>query len=132
VDVDLGWGAPPAADPDIVYSEPRPGGAVIRMNRPEGLNPWTAVMSAELVAVMDATTANPRIAVVVITGTGTSFSAGGEAHGILPTFIDSADALRWAREAALLNLRNTLQVRRRSARPRVRRLQPALLANAHR
>jgi 2-(1,2-epoxy-1,2-dihydrophenyl)acetyl-CoA isomerase len=105
-----GWGTPAQAYQEIVFTEPRPGVAVVRMNRPSTYNAWGGGMGDELVAAMDRVTADERVHVLVFTGTGRAFSAGGEANTILPTYIDSSNALEWAREAALLNLRNTLQV----------------------
>jgi 2-(1,2-epoxy-1,2-dihydrophenyl)acetyl-CoA isomerase len=109
-DNSAGWGEASGWYEEIVFSEPRPGVAVIRMNRPEDMNPWTRTMSAELVHAMDRSRHADHIGAIVFTGTGRAFCAGGEATTILPTYIDSEDALKWARDAALLNIRNVLQV----------------------
>jgi 2-(1,2-epoxy-1,2-dihydrophenyl)acetyl-CoA isomerase len=82
----------------------------MRMNRPADYNPWSRYMNSEMLHILDTTKVDDETKVLVITGTGRAFSAGGDADTILPTYIDSGDALKWARDAALLTLRNFLQV----------------------
>jgi len=69
---------------------------LVRLNRPEKLNAWTAAMRAEIMVALQAYEADPAIRGIVITGTGTkAFCAGQdleEAHGFT---VDEAEA--WIR-----------------------------------
>ena len=71
------------ADEDPVLLERQPVGegdrtaAVVRLNRPDTLNPMDSAMLDALDAVLDEVEADPRVCAVLITGNGRAFSAGG-------------------------------------------------------
>ena len=54
--------------------------ATIRLNRPEKLNAFGGPMREEILEALDAIAADDRIRVVVVTGEGRGFSAGGDIH----------------------------------------------------
>src|SRR5215203_6035714 len=84
---------------DFVTTELRGKVAILRLNRPESLN---AVATHEdcddLVRAVENANANPAISVIVLTGNGRAFSAGGnlkamkERNGIGP--LDQPDSTR--------------------------------------
>jgi enoyl-CoA hydratase/carnithine racemase len=52
------------------------GGTIIRLNRAEKRNAVNDALAAAVIAALDAAEADPDVRVIVITGTGSSFSAG--------------------------------------------------------
>lgn len=56
--------------------------ATITFDQPEMLNPMTAEMIEDSIAALDAGASDPDVAVVVITGAGRAFSAGGDIRGL--------------------------------------------------
>ncbi|MTD13434.1 enoyl-CoA hydratase [Nakamurella sp. YIM 132087] len=62
----------------IVRTMPRPGVALLTMDRPEKLNAMDPQFFAELVAVMADLSADKEVRAAVITGAGRAFSAGGD------------------------------------------------------
>jgi enoyl-CoA hydratase/carnithine racemase len=55
--------------------------ATITLNRPEQLNAWTDVMADEVYAAMHAAGADENVRVIVLTGAGRAFCAGGDITG---------------------------------------------------
>jgi len=55
--------------------------ATITLNRPQALNAWTDVMAQEVWAAMHAAEADEEVRVVVLTGAGRAFCAGGDISG---------------------------------------------------
>jgi enoyl-CoA hydratase/carnithine racemase len=93
---------------EISYDVTDDGVATIRMERPERLNGWGSVMSAEIVAALDAAQASDDVRVVIYTGSEKAFCAGGDATTIVEKFVDHDDARYWAVEVALGHVRNVL------------------------
>lgn len=62
---------------DVLY-EVTDGVAVIRLNRPEALNAFTAAMGAGLKKAMGAAVADEAVRVIVLTGSGRGFCAGAD------------------------------------------------------
>lgn len=52
--------------------------AVLTLNRPEKLNAWSAKMEGEFISALDAASADPAVHVIVVTGAGRAFCAGGD------------------------------------------------------
>lgn len=84
------------------------GVATITMLRPERLNGWGPVMSAEIVAALDDARADDDVRAVIFTGSGNAFCAGGDATTIIEKFVDHEDAETWTVEVALGHVRNVL------------------------
>ncbi len=61
----------------ILY-ERRDAIALITLNRPEKLNAWNARMEGEFIQALDAASADPQVHVIVVTGAGRAFCAGGD------------------------------------------------------
>lgn len=66
------------AEPVVVTEQLTGGIAVVRLNRPERLNAMTWEMFDAVTAALDCVAANPDCRVVILTGTGRAFSAGGD------------------------------------------------------
>jgi enoyl-CoA hydratase/carnithine racemase len=60
----------------LVIAEPFDGGVLIRMNRPEKRNAVNDALASAVIAAIDAAEANPDVRVIVLTGSGGSFTAG--------------------------------------------------------
>lgn len=52
--------------------------ATVRLNRPDKLNAWTAVMEQEFTAAMSVAAADSAVRVIVVTGAGRAFCAGAD------------------------------------------------------
>lgn len=91
--------------------------ATIRMERPDRLNGWSATMSTEIVTALRSARADDDVRVVIITGTGRGFCAGGDATSIVDRFIDDDSAPRWAVEVALGHVPNVLPTLRTFDKP---------------
>ena len=63
---------------ECLYEFREPGIAVITFNRPERLNAWTGRMGHEYFAHIDTAVADPRVRVIVVTGTGKGYCAGAD------------------------------------------------------
>ena len=73
----------------------------LRLNRPEALNTLSDALIEELDDAIDEIEADPKIRVVVVTGAGRAFCAGGDLKGFTPTGELDPDALmRSVRRAA--------------------------------
>lgn len=62
---------------NILY-ERRDRIVLITLNRPEKLNAWSPGMEAEFISALDAASADPGVHVIVVTGAGRAFCAGGD------------------------------------------------------
>jgi 2-(1,2-epoxy-1,2-dihydrophenyl)acetyl-CoA isomerase len=91
--------------------------ATIRMERPERLNGWSPTMSTEIVHALHEARADDDVRVLIITGTGRGFCAGGDATTIVDRFIDDGSAPRWAVEVALGHVPNVLPTLRTFDKP---------------
>lgn len=60
----------------VVLEKPRPGIAVLRLNRPERMNAMTAELVSELHRHLDELAVDPECRVIVLTGNGRGFCAG--------------------------------------------------------
>ena len=71
------------------------GVVTITMNQPQHLNPWLIPMMEEMMVEIDLVAVNPDDKVLVFTGAGTAFSAGGDVHAM--GGIDHADPhfMKW-------------------------------------
>ena len=67
-------------DQQILY-EVSGGIATITLNRPEAMNAWTDVMAQEVWQAMQAAAQDDGVRVVVLTGAGRAFCAGGDVTG---------------------------------------------------
>src|SRR4051794_15388921 len=65
-----------------VRYETAAGVATITLNRPERLNAWTGRMAAEYRWCMATADADPDVRVIVVTGAGRAFCAGGDMRGL--------------------------------------------------
>ena len=54
--------------------------ATITINRPEHMNTWNDLVATEVYAAMQAAGADPEVRVIVFTGAGKAFCAGGDIH----------------------------------------------------
>jgi enoyl-CoA hydratase/carnithine racemase len=52
--------------------------ALITLNRPDKLNAWSARMEGEFLDALDQASADPDVHVIVVTGAGRAFCAGGD------------------------------------------------------
>jgi len=67
-----------------VVVERREGGiALVKLNRPSSLNAMTVRMGEQFLSAMQSLSADPSLRVVVLTGEGTAFSAGGDLDFLL-------------------------------------------------
>jgi len=64
--------------PDLILLAEADGVATMVLNRPEKLNAFDDAMRAEFLAAIDALSARPDVRVLIITGAGRAFSAGGD------------------------------------------------------
>src|SRR5580658_3543813 len=65
-----------------VLTSVRDGVAWITLNRPARLNALNRSLMFSLVAELEAVMADPRVRVLVITGAGRAFCAGGDVHNL--------------------------------------------------
>ncbi len=79
--------------------------ATIRLNDPDSMNALSAVMGAELEAAIKTVSENVSVRVLVITGTGRAFSAGGDVQA----FYDNRDAPHDVMQATLDGLHGSIQ-----------------------
>ena len=73
----------------ILY-EVRDAIATLTLNRPEALNAWTDVMAEEVWQAMHAAEGDEAVRVIVLTGAGRAFCAGGDVTGFKSAGEDSA------------------------------------------
>lgn len=91
--------------------------AIIRMEAPERLNGWSATMVSEIVECLLDVEADDETRVMILTGTGKGFCAGGDAKSIVGRYIDTQDGPRWAIDAALGQVVNVMPVLRKLDKP---------------
>lgn len=86
-----------------IIVERAPPLATLTLNRADKLNPldWTTVKA--LLAAVDALESEPEVAVVVLTGAGRAFSAGGDLEGYLSLYRSPLDFRRFLHDFAALN-----------------------------
>ncbi len=65
-------------DYEQILYEPRGRVGLITLNRPQKLNAWTPRMEAEFIDAVDAASGDQRVRVLVVTGAGRAFCAGGD------------------------------------------------------
>ena len=85
--------AEPASPPAVLYEVCDSGVAVLTFNRPERMNAWGGALAAGFYSYIEQAEADPRVRVIVITGTGRAFCAGADMGGldtISATTVDSA------------------------------------------
>jgi enoyl-CoA hydratase/carnithine racemase len=88
------------ADYQHLLFEHRPHGVVVvTLNRPEVLNATNARMHWELTQVWRTVDADPRVRVVLVTGAGSAFSAGGDLAMVERTIGNADEVARTMREA---------------------------------
>jgi len=63
---------------ETLLYEPNGRILLLTLNRPEKLNAWSAKMEGEFIRALDAASADPAIHVIVVTGAGRAFCAGGD------------------------------------------------------
>jgi enoyl-CoA hydratase/carnithine racemase len=80
----------------------------IRMECPERLNGWSPTMTAEIVDAFADAQHDESVRVVIFTGSGPAFCAGGDATTIVERYVDHHDARRWAVEVALGHVKNVI------------------------
>jgi 2-(1,2-epoxy-1,2-dihydrophenyl)acetyl-CoA isomerase len=75
--------APPGGDPAAgpVLHRVEQGVSWITLNRPEAMNALTAPMREEVIALLEAASAEPGVRAVVLTGAGRGFCAGADLRG---------------------------------------------------
>jgi enoyl-CoA hydratase/carnithine racemase len=73
----------------ILY-EVRDAVATVTLNRPEALNAWTDVMAEEVWQAMHAAASDEAVRVIVLTGAGRAFCAGGDVTGFKSAGDDGA------------------------------------------
>ncbi len=66
---------------ETILYEPRNRIALITLNRPEKLNAWSAKLEGEFIDAIETATADPEVHVIVVTGAGRAFCAGGDFSG---------------------------------------------------
>ena len=64
--------------PEHILTEQRGRVGIIRLNRPEKLNAWTAQMASEIQDQLQAWNRDPSVGAIVITGEGRAFCAGAD------------------------------------------------------
>lgn len=65
-----------------ITTEERDGVLIVTLNRPDRLNAWTPLMSAELVRALDVANDTESIGAIVITGAGRGFCAGADIEAV--------------------------------------------------
>ena len=75
----------------LILDRPRPGVAVLRLNRPERLNAINDAMRSDLMQTFDRVGADTSVNVVVITGEGRGFCSGIDLRDFGPAAPDAAD-----------------------------------------
>lgn len=82
--------SPADGEPAVLYEARGSGVAVVTFNRPERMNAWGNPMSSEFYRCVDAAEADPGVRVIVITGKGRAFCAGGDMGGLQTISADTA------------------------------------------
>lgn len=85
---------PTVAEPAVQVERPYDGVALLRLNRPERRNAMTAELTAAWTDALAEVEADRSVRVVVVTGAGTAFCAGGDLSWIAESPDLSVDAIR--------------------------------------
>lgn len=92
-----------------IISERKGGAGVITLNRPEALNALNTALMEEVVAAAGAFDDDPKIGVIVITGSSKAFAAGADIKEMLPlSYIDTYGGDLFAGWDALTRVRKPL------------------------
>ena len=67
-----------AATDAVLYEYREPGIAILTLNRPERLNAWNGDLASRYFELLDRAAADPTVKVIVVTGAGRGFCAGGD------------------------------------------------------
>lgn len=80
---------------ETILQEQRDSTLIITLNRPDRLNAWTPLMSAELTEAIEAADAERSVGAVVVTGAGRAFCAGADISAVFDAQLqgDSAAAV---------------------------------------
>ncbi len=65
-------------DYETILYETRGRIVLLTLNRPDKLNAWSAKMEGEFIRALDAASSDPSVHVIVVTGAGRAFCAGGD------------------------------------------------------
>lgn len=74
----------------IQVSEPRPGVGQVTLNRPKALNALSTPLITELNAALEAFTASPTVAAILLTGSERAFAAGADIKEMAPLTFSQA------------------------------------------
>jgi 2-(1,2-epoxy-1,2-dihydrophenyl)acetyl-CoA isomerase len=85
----------------VVLYEKKEMAALITMNRPQQFNAWTAELMQELAAALERAGKDPEVRVVMITGAGKAFCAGGDL-GAMEALTNIDDRRRFYERAGLI------------------------------
>jgi 2-(1,2-epoxy-1,2-dihydrophenyl)acetyl-CoA isomerase len=86
------------------------GIATLTMNRPEARNAMTGDMQAGLSEAIPRLAADPKVRVIVLTGAGGAFCAGGDVKGFAARGGDAAEGARFNLEGRAHGLRQSMEV----------------------
>jgi 2-(1,2-epoxy-1,2-dihydrophenyl)acetyl-CoA isomerase len=86
------------------------GIATLTMNRPEARNALSGEMQAGLTEAVPRLAADPKVRVIVLTGAGRAFCAGGDVKGFAARNADAGAAERFNLEARVHGLRQSMEV----------------------
>ena len=114
------------ADPTLLTSTDPRGVATVTLNRPAVHNAFDDALIAELTAALEKLEADASVRIVILTGAGKSFSAGGDL-GWMRRMADYSEAENLADARALAGLMRTLD---RMAKPTIALVQGPAYAGA--
>src|SRR5438445_862331 len=75
------WEGEPMTDYDLILYEKREHIVIVTLNRPEKLNAWSARLEVEFIDAIEAASSDGDVRVIVVTGAGRAFCAGGDISG---------------------------------------------------
>jgi enoyl-CoA hydratase/carnithine racemase len=78
-------------DFEQILVDRRDGVLILTLNRPEKLNAWTPIMSAELAAAITDANGDDEIGAIVVTGAGRGFCAGADISGQFARNLEARD-----------------------------------------
>lgn len=93
---------PARSEPAVLYDARDSGVAVVTFNRPEQMNAWGDPMSSEFYRCVEAAEADPGVRVIVITGKGRAFCAGGDMGGLQTLSADTVGSAKGTDFSALV------------------------------
>src|SRR5947209_680059 len=71
----------PMTDYDLILYEKREHIVIVTLNRPEKLNAWSARLEVEFIDAIESASSDGDVRVIVVTGAGRAFCAGGDISG---------------------------------------------------